>query len=68
MFDETESDEVLPDILVFLTEEGRRGNSLKLPVLTQPLSEPEEGNDIRLDPHTILQSTGLPVVSLGICL
>ena len=39
VFNETESDEVLADILVFLTEEGRRGDSLELPVLAEPLSE-----------------------------
>merc|ERR1712154_424908 len=40
MFYETESDEVLANALVLLTEEGRRRNSLKLPVLAQPFSKP----------------------------
>ena len=40
VFYEAESDEVLADILVFLTEEGRRRDSLELPVLAEPLSEP----------------------------
>ena len=40
VFNEAESDEVLADILVFLTEEGRRWDSLELPVLAEPLREP----------------------------
>ena len=40
VFNEAESDEVLADILVFLTEEGRWGDSLELPVLAEPLREP----------------------------
>ena len=61
MFYETESYKVLPDALVFLTEEGGWRNSLQLPILAQPLGKPVVPGGVCLRAEVDLVSEAAPV-------